>query len=135
MAARSSKAGIGQSAGPVLQCYHALMSARGKIFVSELVAHIISGPRPIIYKKLGLSPDVDFSNSAIGIVSITPPEAIVIASDIAIKAGDVYLGFIDRFSGTLIITGRISEVGNAIEQIVYYLKGELGFASCQITKR
>lgn len=99
------------------------------------LAHIISGPRPVIYKKLGLNPDIDFKNSAIGIISLTPPESAVIASDIAIKAGDVYLGFIDRFSGTLIITGRISEVKTAIEQIVYYFKDELSFATCKITSR
>lgn len=99
------------------------------------LAHVISGPRPVIYKKLGLNPDVDFNNSAIGIISITPPEAVIIASDIAIKSGDIYLGFIDRFSGTLIFTGRISEVTSAMDQIINYLKGELGFSSCTITKR
>ena len=99
------------------------------------LAHIIGGPRPIVYKKLGLSPDVDFGNSAIGILNVTPPETAVIASDIAIKEGDVYLGFVDRFSGTLIITGRLSEVETAMQEIVTYLKEELEFAVCKITRR
>lgn len=99
------------------------------------LAHIIGGPRPIVYKKLGLNPEVDFGNSAIGILNITPPESAVIASDIAIKASDVYLGFVDRFSGTLIITGALSEVDTAIEEIVSYFTRELEFASCKITRR
>ncbi|MDU1411843.1 MAG: BMC domain-containing protein [Clostridium sp.] len=99
------------------------------------LAHIIGGPRPIVYKKLGLNPEVDFGNSAIGILNITPPESAVIASDIAIKSSDVYLGFVDRFSGTLIITGALSEVDTAIEEIVSYFTRELEFASCKITRR
>lgn len=99
------------------------------------LAHIIGGPRPIVYKKLGLNPEVDFGNSAIGILNITPPESAVIASDIAIKSSDVYLGFVDRFSGTLIITGALSEVNTAIEEIASYFTRELEFASCKITRR
>ena len=99
------------------------------------LAHIIGGPRPIVYKKLGLNPDIDYGSSAIGILNITPPESAVIASDIAIKASDVYLGFVDRFSGTLIITGALSEVNTAVEEIVSYFTRELEFASCKITRR
>ena len=72
------------------------------------LAHIIGGPLPIVYQKLGLNPDIDYRTSAIGIMNLTPPESAVIASDIAVKSGNVYLGFADRFSGTLIITGEIS---------------------------
>lgn len=99
------------------------------------LAHIIGGPRPIVYKKLGLNPDIDYSASAIGIINMTPPESTVIASDIATKEADIYLGFVDRFSGTLIITGMISEVENAVMEIVRYFKEELGFASCEISRR
>lgn len=99
------------------------------------LAHIIGGPRPIVYKKLGLNPDIDYGTSAIGIINMTPPESTVIASDIATKEADVYLGFVDRFSGTLIITGMISEVENAVIEIVRYFKEELGFASCEISRR
>lgn len=99
------------------------------------LAHIIGGPRPIVYKKLGLNPEINYDSSAIGILNITPPESTVIASDIATKEGDVYLGFVDRFSGTLIITGMISEVENAMKEIVRYFKDELGFASCEISRR
>lgn len=99
------------------------------------LAHVIGGPRPIVYKKLGLNPEVDYHNSAIGILNVSPPESAVIASDIAIKAGDVYLGFVDRFSGTLIITGRLSEVETAVNEIVAYFRDDLGYAVCDITRR
>ncbi len=99
------------------------------------LAHVIGGPRPIVYRKLGLNPEIDYASSAIGIINVSPPESAVIASDIAIKAGDVYLGFVDRFSGTLIITGRISEVDTAVEEIVSYFRDDLGYAVCDITRR
>ena len=67
-------------------------------------AHVIGGPAPIIYQKLGLNPAIDYGAAAIGIMNMTPPESAVIAADIAVKSGDVYLGFADRFTGTVIIT-------------------------------
>lgn len=99
------------------------------------LAHIIGGPLPIVYQKLGLNPDIDYRTSAIGIMNLTPPESAVIASDIAMKSGNVYLGFADRFSGTLIITGEIAEVTTAIEEIVNYFRNTLGYVVCPITRR
>ena len=99
------------------------------------LAHIIGGPLPIVYQKLGLNPDIDYRTSAIGIMNLTPPESAVIASDIAVKSGNVYLGFADRFSGTLIITGEIAEVTTAIEEIVNYFQNTLGYVVCPITRR
>ena len=98
-------------------------------------AHVMGGPDPIIYQKLGLNPQVDYRSSAIGIMNMTPPESAVIASDIAVKSGDVYLGFADRFTGTLIITGDISDVVSAMTEIVDYFRDELGYVVCKITKR
>ena len=46
-------------------------------------AHVMGGPAPIIYQKLGLNPQLDYRSSAIGIMNMTPPESAVIASDIA----------------------------------------------------
>ena len=117
--------------------------AEGKMrIIQELVpgkqitlAHVIGGPRPIVYKKLGLNPDVDYGTSAIGILNMSPPESAVIASDISIKTGDVYLGFVDRFSGTLIITGLLSEVNSAVDEIVRYFRDDLGYSCCEITRR
>ena len=99
------------------------------------LAHVIGGPAPIVYTKLGLNPQIDYSTSAIGLMNMTPMESVVIASDIAVKSGDVYLGFADRFSGTLIITGELAAVENAIEEVVRYFHDDLGYVSCPITKR
>ena len=65
---------------------------------------------------------------------MTPAEISVIAADIATKASKVEMGFIDRFSGTLIITGRISNVQSAIQSILTYLETHLGFTICPITR-
>ena len=114
----------------------------GKLrIVQELVpgkqvtlAHIIAGPDEIIYQKLGLNPKVDYRQSAIGILSMSPSEISVIAGDLAIKTSNVELGFIDRFSGTLIFTGRVSDVQAAIHAILYYLQEKLGFTICELTQ-
>lgn len=98
-------------------------------------AHIMGGPDPIIYQKLGLNPQVDYRSSAIGIMNMTPPESAVIASDIAVKSGNVYLGFADRFTGTLIITGEIAEVTCALNEILDYFRDTMGYVVCKLTKR
>ena len=98
-------------------------------------AHVIGGPAPIIYQKLGLNPAIDYGSSAIGIMNMTPPESAGIAADIAVKSGDVYLGFADRFTGTVIITGEIADVTAALTEIVDYFRDDLGYVVCKITKR
>ena len=58
-------------------------------------AHVMGGPAPIIYQKLGL----------------------------------------DRFTGTMIITGEISDVMSAMTEVVDYFRDTLGYVVCNITKR
>ena len=98
------------------------------------LAHIIANPDPILYVKLGLDPAVDYSKSAIGIVTMSPSETAIIAGDIAIKSSGVDLGFVDRFSGTLIVTGTVSEVESALRALVAYAEETLGFVGCPITR-
>ena len=98
-------------------------------------AHVIGGPAPIIYQKLGLNPSIDYGSAAIGLMNLTPPESAVIAADIAVKSGDVYLGFADRFTGTVIITGELADVTTALTEIVDYFRDTLGYVVCKITKR
>ena len=117
-------------------------SQEGKMgIVQELVpgkqvtlAHIIASPDPIVYKKLGLDPSVDYQRTAIGILSMSPAEIAVIAGDLAVKKADIELGFIDRFSGTLIFTGSVSAVEEAIQAICDYLIENLGFTVCPVTR-
>lgn len=98
------------------------------------LSHIIAGPDPIIYQKLGLNPELDYARSAIGILTMSPAETAVIGADIATKTSNVDLGFVDRFSGTLIVTGLFSDVKAALEAIMDYSEKTLGFDVCELTK-
>ena len=95
------------------------------------LAHIIANPTEEIYQKLGL---ITENINAIGILTITPSEGAIIAADVATKASDIRIGFIDRFSGALVITGDISSVEAAVRDIVSVLHEYLGFTPTAITK-
>ena len=98
------------------------------------IAHIIANPDDILYKKLGLDPAIEYSRTAIGIVTMSPAETAIIAGDIALKSSGVELGFVDRFSGTLIVTGNVSDVMASLTALVEYCRDVLGFTVCPITK-
>ena len=98
------------------------------------LAHILSRPDPLIYQELSLTPGDDYEHSGIGILTMWPAEIAVIGGDLAFKNAQITMGFLDRFSGTLIFTGRISNVQSAISAILAYLKSKLGFTVCEITK-
>ncbi len=118
-----------------------LMSSGDKMrIVQELVpgkqitlAHIIANPDEILYKKLGLDP-AEEHKGAIGILTVSPSETAIIAGDIAIKSSGATLGFVDRFSGTVILTGTVSEVEASLTAITEYAAIKLGFTVCDITK-
>ena len=65
------------------------------------LAHIIANPDKILYTKLGLDPAVDYSKSAIGIMTVTPAETAIIMADIAIKSAGVDLGFVTDSAAAL----------------------------------
>lgn len=98
------------------------------------LAHIIANPDQILYAKLGLDPAIEYSRSAIGILTVSPSETAIIMGDIAIKSSGVELGFVDRFSGSLIITGTVSEVEASVNAILGYVGEKLGFAVCPVTR-
>ena len=98
------------------------------------LAHIIANPDSVLYEKLGLNPAVDYSRSAIGVLTVSPAETAIIIADIAIKSSGVELGFVDRFSGSLIVTGTVSQVEAAIQAILLYVKDTLGYTVCEITR-
>lgn len=98
------------------------------------LAHIIANPDRILYKKLGLDPAIDYSKAAIGIVTMSPAETAIIAADIAMKSSGAEIGFVDRFSGTLIVTGTVSEVEASLKALCDYSEETLGFTVCPITK-
>ena len=98
------------------------------------IAHVIANPDDILYKKLGLDPAIEYSKTAIGIVTMSPAETAIIAGDIATKASGAELGFVDRFSGTLIVVGSVSQIESAVDAVCTYVRNVLGFTVCPITK-
>ena len=66
------------------------------------LAHIIASPDKVLYEKLGLDPRIDYDKAAIGVATVTPSETAIIMADVALKASGITLGFVDRFSGSLI---------------------------------
>ena len=118
------------------------MEMRDKMrIVQELVpgrqitlAHVIANPDPILYQKMGLDPKLDYQRAAIGVLTISPAETAVITADIALKASGAELGFVDRFSGTLIITGTVDEVEASFEAITTYFQNTLQFSVCDVTR-
>ena len=98
------------------------------------LAHIIANPDKALYEKLGLDLKGDYKKSAIGIVTMSPAESAIIAADISLKSAGIEIAFIDRVSGTLVITGTISDVDVALKSLIYYCKEELSFTIFSFTK-
>ena len=102
------------------------------------LAHVISAPQPPVYQNLGLHIGVhegeDHSGESIGLIRFTPWEAVVAAADVAMKSADVQIGFMDRFCGSLILTGGLSEVQTAVAEVVRFFREELHFHTCEVHK-
>ncbi|MBQ4259671.1 MAG: BMC domain-containing protein [Lachnospiraceae bacterium] len=98
------------------------------------LAHIIASPEPILYEKLGLNPAIDYARAAIGIMTVSPAETAIIMADVAMKSASIDLGFVDRFSGSLIITGTVSEVEASEQAILDYVQEELKYTVCPMTR-
>lgn len=93
------------------------------------LAHVIANPDPLLYTKLGIQ-----DAGAIGILTLTPTETSIIAADIATKAADVGLGYLDRFTGSLVITGEVAAVEMAMEAINTFLSGKLQYTPAMLTR-
>lgn len=93
------------------------------------IAHVIANPDKPLCRRVGLE-----QADAIGIMTVTPGESAIIAGDLALKAADVELGFLDRFSGTLVVTGRLSSVVLALEAANQGLHDVLGFYPARLTR-
>lgn len=93
------------------------------------IAHVIASPTPDIYERLGID-----NKGAIGILTISPFETAIIAADIATKVADVEIGFLDRFTGSLVIVGGVEAVEVALDEVVNVLKNVLDFTTAPITR-
>ena len=102
------------------------------------LAHIINTSQTPVYQNLGLHIGVhegeDHTGESIGLIRFTPWEAVVVAADIAVKSANVEIGFMDRFSGSLILTGCLTEVQTAVEEVVKFFREVLGFKTCAVHK-
>lgn len=78
------------------------------------LCHVIANPNESLYTKLGL---ID-ARGAVGIMTITPSEAAMIAADVSTKAAAVEIGFVDRFNGSLVITGDVAAVEAALRNVM-----------------
>ena len=96
------------------------------------IAHIIANPSKALAEKLSLPSGGN--HGAIGIVTMSPAEAAIIAADIALKAAGVALGVVDTATGTLIFTGSVSEVEAALKDIMAFAGGKMDFSVCEITR-
>jgi Ethanolamine utilization protein len=93
------------------------------------LAHIIASPVQDLYERLGIE-----ERGAIGISTLTPSETAIIAADIATKTSGVEIGFLDRFTGSLVISGDVASVIAAMTAINDTLEKLLGFTPAMITR-
>ena len=95
------------------------------------LAHLIANPTRELYKKLGV---ITNNEGAIGIMTITPGEAAIIAADVASKAANIEIIFVDRFNGSLVIGGDVASVEAGLKDVLGVLEYVLRFAPTVITR-
>ena len=93
------------------------------------IAHVIASPMSDIYERLGID-----DKGAIGILTLSPYETAIIAADIATKTADVEIGFLDRFTGSVVISGDVQSVETALKAVTDTLCSLLDFTTVPITR-
>lgn len=93
------------------------------------LAHVVAAPMDEIYDRLGID-----QRGAIGILTLSPYETAIIAADIATKAADISIGFLDRFTGSMVISGDVQSVESALSAVTDTLCRKLDFTTVPITR-
>ena len=93
------------------------------------IAHVIAAPVGDIYERLGID-----DLGAIGILTLSPYETASIAADIATKAAQVEIGFLDRFTGSVVIAGDVDSVETALTAVTQTLHDLMDFTTVTVTK-
>lgn len=93
------------------------------------LAHVIASPMADIYERLGID-----EAGTIGILNLTPYETAIIAADIATKTADVEIGFLDRFTGSVLISGDVQSVETALQAVLDTLQTMLAFDIVPMTR-
>lgn len=91
------------------------------------LCHVIANPDAAILRSLGLG------GGSVGIMTITPGEASVIAADFIMKSAAVKLVFADRYLGSLLITGQSDAVERVLTETSLFLSDSMGFRSYPVT--
>ncbi len=94
-----------------------------------VLAHVIASPAPDIYDRIGVT-----HGESIGILTLSPEETSIIAADIAAKAAPVSIGFLDRFTGAVVILGDVQSVETSMQEVVRVLHDDLGFRAHEVTR-
>nr|WP_314062050.1 BMC domain-containing protein [uncultured Vagococcus sp.] len=92
------------------------------------LAHVLASPMADICQRLGIE-----EGGAVGIMTVTPSETAIIAADVATKAGSVAIGFLDRFTGSLVITGDVASVEGSLQAVIARLS-QFGFTVVEVTR-
>ena len=93
------------------------------------LAHLLANPTEELCHKVGVA-----HAEAIGILTLTPGETAIIAGDVATKFAAVEIGFLDRFSGALVLTGSIGAVEEGLNAVLTTLQTVLGYSVCPATR-
>lgn len=93
------------------------------------IAHVIASPGPEIHERIGVP-----SGESIGILTLSPEETAIIAADVASKAASVSIGFLDRFTGSVVVLGDVQSVETAIGAVVTFLHDTMGFCCAEVTR-
>ena len=91
------------------------------------IAHVIASPMHDIYERLGIE-------EAGAILTLSPYETAIIAADIAVKAANVKIGFLDGFTESVFLSGDVQSVETALAAVTDTLKNMLGFTVAPITR-
>ena len=93
------------------------------------LAHVIAAPIGRVYQSLGID-----EAGAIGILTLSPFETAMIAADTAAKVADVEIGFLDRFTGSVVITGDVESVETSLREVLRVFKEVLKFSVVDVTR-
>jgi ethanolamine utilization protein EutS len=58
----------------------------------------------------------------------------MIAADTAAKVADVEIGFLDRFTGSVVITGDVESVETSLTEVLRVFKEVLHFSVVDVTR-
>ena len=98
--------------------------------VKTLSVQLIANVSPGLRRALKLPKDC----STVGLISTDCDDATYIALDEATKAASVDIVFVDRFNGSLVINGTVSDVETAMKDVLDVLESMLHIEPTVITK-